>query len=167
MDFVRRWSERTEIGVGRFIHWLGVTASKFYDWRQRYGCVNEHNGWVPQDFWLELWEKEAIIDFHPKNPLEGYRRLTFMMLDHEASRSIFVPGRVGVTYDACCTGLPLARGACRPASPVSGVHVPCLTDSPRWPGFGERECQGRSSWSSKARRRLRSTSPVRSFTKHY
>ena len=49
--------------------------------RQRYGCVNEHNGWVPRDFWLEPWEKEAIIRFHLKNPLEGYRRLTFMMLD--------------------------------------------------------------------------------------
>ena len=81
MDFVRRWSEKAEIGVGRFIPWLGVTASKFYDWRQRYGCVNDHNGWVPRDFWLELWEKEAIIEFHLKNPLEGYRRLTFMMLD--------------------------------------------------------------------------------------
>ena len=81
MDFVRRWSEKTEIGVGRFIPWLGVTASKFYDWRQRYGRVNEHNGWVPRDFWLEPWEKEAIIGFHLKNPLEGYRRLTFMMLD--------------------------------------------------------------------------------------
>ena len=81
VDFVRRWSEKAEISVGRFIHWLGVTASKFYDWRQRYGCVNEHNGWVPRDFWLELWEKEAIIGFHLKNPLEGYRRLTFMMLD--------------------------------------------------------------------------------------
>ena len=46
MDFVRCWSEKAEIGVGRFIPWLGVTASKFYDWRQRYGCVNEHNGWV-------------------------------------------------------------------------------------------------------------------------
>jgi len=81
VDFVRRWSEKTEIGVGRFIPWLGVTASKFYDWRQRYGCVNEHNGWLPRDFWLELWEKEAIIEFHLKNPLEGYRRQTFMMLD--------------------------------------------------------------------------------------
>jgi transposase InsO family protein len=70
-----------QFGVGRYVHWLGVTASKFYDWRQRYGCVNEHNGWVSRDFWLELWEKEAIIDFHLKNPLEGYRRLTFMMLD--------------------------------------------------------------------------------------
>jgi hypothetical protein len=30
---VRRWSEKTEIGVGRFIRWLGVTASRFYDWQ--------------------------------------------------------------------------------------------------------------------------------------
>ncbi|HLJ91498.1 MAG TPA: IS3 family transposase [Candidatus Angelobacter sp.] len=81
VDFVRRWSETTEISAGRFIGWLAVTASKFYDWRERYGKVNEHNGWVPRDFWLEAWEKQAIIDFHLKNPLEGYRRLTFMMLD--------------------------------------------------------------------------------------
>jgi len=45
--------------------------------------VNEHNGWIPRDFWLEPWEKEAIIGFHLKNPLAGYRRLTFMMLDAE------------------------------------------------------------------------------------
>jgi putative transposase len=78
VDFVRRWSEKTEISVGRFIAWLRVAGSKFYDWRQRYGRVNEHNGWVPRDFWLEPWDKEAIVSFHLKNPLEGYRRLTFM-----------------------------------------------------------------------------------------
>ena len=81
VDFVRRWSEKSEIGVGRFTHWLGLASSKFYDWCQRYGRVNEHNGWIPRDFWLERWEKEAIIGFHLQNPLEGYRRLTFMMLD--------------------------------------------------------------------------------------
>jgi putative transposase len=74
VDFVRRWSEKPEIGAGRFLHWLGVAASKFYDWRERYGRVNEHNGWIPRDFWLEPWEKEAIIGFHFKNLLEGYRR---------------------------------------------------------------------------------------------
>src|ERR1017187_2245827 len=81
VDFVRRWSEKTEIGAGRFIGWLDITASKFYDWRERYGKVNEHNGGVPRDFWLEDWEKQAIIGFHLKNSLECYRRLTFMMLD--------------------------------------------------------------------------------------
>jgi hypothetical protein len=74
VDFVRRWSEKTEIGAGRFIEWLDITASKFYDWRERYGKVNEHCGWVPRDFWLEEWEKQAIAGFHLKNLLEGYRR---------------------------------------------------------------------------------------------
>ena len=81
VDFVRRWSEKTEINVGQFPPWLGVSASKLYNWQQRYGRVNEHNGWIPRDFWLEGWEKEAIIAFHLQHPLEGYRRLTFMMLD--------------------------------------------------------------------------------------
>ena len=78
---MRRWSEATEIGAARFIRWLNVAASKFYHWRQRYGRANEHNGWVPRDFWLEDWEKQAILDFHLQYPIEGYRRLTFMMLD--------------------------------------------------------------------------------------
>ena len=30
--------------------------SKFYDWRERYGKVNEHNRLVPRDHWLEAWE---------------------------------------------------------------------------------------------------------------
>ncbi len=66
-----------------FILWLGISASKFYSWKDRYGKVNEHNGLVPRDFWLAEWEKAAIIDFHEKNLLEGYRRLTFMMLDQD------------------------------------------------------------------------------------
>jgi putative transposase len=57
VDFVRCWSEKSEISVGRFPQWLGIGASKFYDWRQRYGRVNEHNGWIPRDFWLEPWER--------------------------------------------------------------------------------------------------------------
>jgi len=81
VDYVRRWSAKTEIGAGRFIHWLGVAASKFYNWQKRYGRVNEHNGWIPRDFWLEAWEKQAILDYQERFPLEGYRRLTFMMLD--------------------------------------------------------------------------------------
>ena len=70
-----------EISAERFIRWLGISGSKFYGWRERYGRVNEHNGWIPRDFWLEDWEKQAIIAFHLKNPREGYRRLAFMMLD--------------------------------------------------------------------------------------
>jgi transposase InsO family protein len=81
VDFVRRWSEKTEIPAVRLVGWAGLARSKFFDWKSRYGKVNEHNGWIPRDHWLEDWEEKAIIEFHQKNPLEGYRRLTFMMLD--------------------------------------------------------------------------------------
>ena len=81
VDFMNRWSQRTEIALVRMTGWLGVRSSKFYDWRSRYGKVNEHNAWVPRDHWLEPWEKAAILEFERQYPLEGYRRLAFMMLD--------------------------------------------------------------------------------------
>ena len=58
-----------------------MARGKFYEWRKRYGKANEHNALVPRDFWIEDWEREAIIAFFDKHPLEGYRRLTFMMID--------------------------------------------------------------------------------------
>ena len=81
IDFVNYWTEKADIFVSIFIEWLGITTSKFYDWRRRYGKVNEHNHWIPRDFWLEAWEKEAIIQYYHQHPNEGYRRLAFMMLD--------------------------------------------------------------------------------------
>jgi len=69
--------------VKRFIAWIGIATSKFHHWRGRYGKVNEHNATIPRDHWLHDWEKQAILDFHGKFPLEGYRRLTFMMLDED------------------------------------------------------------------------------------
>jgi hypothetical protein len=61
--------------------WVGIGASKFHDWKARFGKVNEHNAWVPRDHWLTEPEKEAIRVFARQHPLEGYRRQTFMMLD--------------------------------------------------------------------------------------
>ncbi len=81
VDFVRRWSEKTEISAGRFIQWLGGAPSKFYSWRRRPGSLNGHNGWVPRDFWLEEWGKRAMLEFYREHPLEGYRWLTYMLLD--------------------------------------------------------------------------------------
>lgn len=83
VDYVQYWKDRTNLPAGRFIAWLGVREGKFYDWKQRYGRANEHNGQVPRDWWLEDWEKQAILDFQRQYPLEGYRRLCFMMLDRD------------------------------------------------------------------------------------
>jgi len=81
MDFIAHWSEHTEIRALQLVCWIGLSRSKFYSWRNRYGKANEHNALVPRDHWLEPWEKVAIINFHHQCPREGYRRLTFMMLD--------------------------------------------------------------------------------------
>ena len=67
--------------MARFLPWIGITSSKFHDWKHRFGKVNEHNAWVPRDHWLLDDEKERICTFARLHPLEGYRRLTFMMLD--------------------------------------------------------------------------------------
>ncbi|MGH7926348.1 MAG: IS3 family transposase [Candidatus Binatia bacterium] len=83
VDYVAHWSKRTELPAKRLLQWLGLGASKFHDWRKRYGKVNEHNAWIPRDEWLEAWEKQKILDYHDLHPLEGYRRLCFMMLDQD------------------------------------------------------------------------------------
>ena len=80
---MNRWSARAEVPATKFVAWIGIASSKFYDWKDRYGKVNEHNGQVPRDSWLEEWEKRAILDYQQQYPLEGYRRLTFMMLDDD------------------------------------------------------------------------------------
>jgi len=81
IDYVRQWKEKTEIPAKRFVRWLGVPEGTFYNWQKRYGKANEHNGWIPRDHWLQDWEKQAILKFHFEHPLEGYRALTYLMLD--------------------------------------------------------------------------------------
>jgi putative transposase len=83
VDFIRSWADKTDIPVAHFLPWIGIGKSKYHDWRRRFGKVNEHNAWVPRDHWLTDDEKERIAAFARANPLEGYRRLTFMMLDRD------------------------------------------------------------------------------------
>lgn len=83
VDYVRYWSSRTEIKAGKIVNHIGITRSKYYDWRRRYGKTNEHNAWIPRDFYLTDLEKRAIIAYYNGHLLEGYRRLTYMMIDDD------------------------------------------------------------------------------------
>ncbi|HEX6992176.1 MAG TPA: integrase core domain-containing protein [Gemmatimonadales bacterium] len=122
------WSERTELPQQDFISWLAIARSQYCDWRERYGKANEHNGRVPRDFWLEEWEKEAILGFQEEYPLEGYRRLTFMMLDRDVVavspssvyRVLRAAGRLG-----CQKGAPSSKGKgfVQPTRPHEHWHV--------------------------------------------
>ncbi|PYV69583.1 MAG: IS3 family transposase, partial [Acidobacteria bacterium] len=51
----------------------GEQVSKFYDWQQRYGRVNEHNGGIPRDFWRQAWRKGRSCDFVSSIPRGIYR----------------------------------------------------------------------------------------------
>lgn len=81
IDYVRTWADKTDIHAKAIVRWIGIGRSKYHQWKDRYGMVNEHNAYIPRDHWLEDWETQAIVAFHFDHPLEGYRRLTYMMID--------------------------------------------------------------------------------------
>jgi transposase InsO family protein len=83
VDYVQYWTARAELPAKKLLGWLELSASKFHQWKKRYGRPNDHNGRMPRDGWLAEWEKQAILDYHDRHPLEGYRRLAFMMLDDD------------------------------------------------------------------------------------
>ena len=122
------WKERTGLPQKDFIAWLGVARSKFFNWKDRYGRANEHNGQVPRDWWLQPDEQQAIIDFAREYPLEGYRRLTFMMIDADVVavspatvyRVLSQAGLMGRR-----TGKPSKKGTgfAQPSKPHSQWHV--------------------------------------------
>ena len=116
---MRLWNERTEIPAGQFVGWLGITLSKFHDWRRRYGKVNEHNSWIPRDWWLDDWEKQAIIRFSFEYPLEGYRRLAFMMLDRDV-----VAVSPSSVYRVLKAAGRIGRSTNKPSKKGTGFHQP-------------------------------------------
>ena len=101
VDYLKYFNKRSSTTIKQLLAWLELGTSKYQDWKKRYGKANEHNGKIPRDYWLEQWEKEAIIDFHHRHPLNGYRRLTFMLNDAE-----FVAVRPSTTYRVLKIGRP-------------------------------------------------------------
>ena len=81
VDYVRYWSARSEVRKGQLVKWAGLASSKFYDWQRRYGQAIEHNAKVPRDHWLEQWERDAIVRGFMAHPEDGYRRLTYTLMD--------------------------------------------------------------------------------------
>lgn len=81
VQYITKWKNRSKVPSKKLFSWLGLSASKYHHWNHRQGQENLHNGKVPRDWWVTEDEKEKVIDFHHSNTLEGYRRLTYMMID--------------------------------------------------------------------------------------
>ena len=83
VETITEYRDRTEIPVSRLLRYLGIRASKYYEWRHRYGVPNRHNGKIPKATWLFEYEKQRIIEYARNNPEEGYRRLCYRMIDED------------------------------------------------------------------------------------
>ena len=42
VDYVRYWTDQAETPAKRILAWMGVPEGTYYNWRKRYGKVNEH-----------------------------------------------------------------------------------------------------------------------------
>ena len=128
VDFLNRYRHLTGIAHARLLCWLGLSPRKFSHWKDRYGKANEHNAMIPRDHWIEPWERAAIVDFARQYPLEGYRRLTFMMLDRDVA-AVSPASTYRVLKGAGVIGsrnLPLTRkgqGFVQPLQPHEHWHV--------------------------------------------
>ena len=63
--------------------WLTLSTGKYYDWKRRKYQKNQHNCVIPKSHWILPCEREAIIEYRYQHLEEGYRRLSYMMLDED------------------------------------------------------------------------------------
>ena len=47
VETITAYNQKTEISVRKLLCFLGLCASKFYQWKVRYGLINRHNGKIP------------------------------------------------------------------------------------------------------------------------
>ncbi|MDQ3621521.1 MAG: DDE-type integrase/transposase/recombinase [Verrucomicrobiota bacterium] len=83
---------------------------------------------MPRDHWLEQWEKEAILGFFARYPLEGYRRMAFMMLDADVvavspSTVYRVLRAAGLIAERFSNSSRKGKGFLQPLAPHDHWHI--------------------------------------------
>jgi len=87
LALVTRTRARTGWRVGRILKRLGVARSRYYDWQRR-AAKKRLTDLRPME--LPVWailpeEKAAVIDYALAHPKDGYRRLTWQMVDADVA----------------------------------------------------------------------------------
>jgi len=101
------------------VGWLELGDSKYFDWKKRYGKLNEHNAKVPRDHWLTKEEVLAIEAYARAHPADGYRRITYMMMDDNV-----VAASPSSVYRAMSRAGLLGRWNAKPSSKGTGFVQP-------------------------------------------
>lgn len=88
ITYCESMNSRSHLTKTQLIAMLGISRHKYYDWLERFGTDNNHNGKIPKQHWLTPEEIAAILDFVRERIAdshyylhEGYRRLTYMGMD--------------------------------------------------------------------------------------
>ena len=84
VDFVDYWAGRLSRARKWFCEQIGISENRLIQWRKRKGLKSIHNsvGRAGQFDLLE-YERAAIILFYQEHEDDGYRRCTYMMIDHD------------------------------------------------------------------------------------
>lgn len=88
VDFTENIVKRSHLTIVIILSMLKIRRNKYYEWKKRYGTLNNHNGKQPKKHWLTPAEKQAVIEF-AKEKIgttdyylhDGYRRITYMGID--------------------------------------------------------------------------------------
>lgn len=78
MTYLTHWRKRTGIALVTMLTWLTLSPPRYYAWRKMMPAVSRK---VPRSHWLLPWEVQAIIAYRREHLNEGYRPLTYQMLD--------------------------------------------------------------------------------------
>jgi transposase InsO family protein len=83
LDFIKHLHDMTGLEKKWIIKTLGVKSSTYYNWfgRQEQCRLMDTKPVGRNPYRLLDWEKEAIVDFYMAHQENGYRRLTYMMID--------------------------------------------------------------------------------------
>lgn len=74
---------KTNTPVNKLLCLIGISTSKYYSWVTRFEQPNNHNHSFPKKHWILDWERESIINYANTHSGEGYRRMTYMMIDDD------------------------------------------------------------------------------------
>jgi len=127
--YTQKMRLRSSLPIQWFIRQIGIPMSKFYTWRRRYSQPNRHNGSSPRNWWILDSEKSAIINFCRERVCEGYRRLTYIMIDEDiAAVSPATVYRILKTNELLCRwntkkSSPKGNGFMQPQGPHEHWHI--------------------------------------------
>lgn len=78
--------EKTGLPLSALLSSAGISRRTWSDWQKRKEAPTQHNGLMPKAHWLLPSEIDAIVAYaanRKDKKLQGYRRLTWMMIDED------------------------------------------------------------------------------------